>query len=396
MNAEVAGACGYSPDWGAFRVALAFDSFKGSLTARDACAAAASALMEAFGDQVMVSTFPMADGGEGSLDLILDDPRMRRVQLATVDAIGRPIVGSYALSIDGAEAHIETAAACGLPGVSDVPLQPLDASTRGVGTLVVDALRSGARRIVLYLGGSASSDAGAGLLTALGVRFLDHTGEELQPTPAELVHLTTIDLTGLMPEALAADWTVVTDVDAPLTGPQGAARVFAPQKGATADQVEIIERALTKTAEAASSVVGSIVGARAGAGAAGGLAAILAEIVGAEFIPGGAFFAERTGLTEALPSSDLVITGEGRFDEQSLTGKVVGTIANLAGLLPQSPPVVIIAGTIDRHSLASLQRSEIRAAFSLADGPATVDDLRRQASTLLSTRCTDVVALFKA
>lgn len=385
--------CGLSPSWGnePFRVMLAFDSFKGSLTAEDACAAATDAIAATFGSSVHVSSYPMADGGEGSLDLIARSLALHEVEAATVDAIGRPIVATYLRSQDGSEVHIEVARACGLPQVSDVPLRPLDASTFGVGLLIDHALRGGASRIVLYLGGTASTDAGTGILTALGVRFTDGEGRVLPSGGGALGSLSSIDTRELRPTASSASWTIVTDVEAPLTGPGGAAHVFAPQKGATPEQVAVLDEALARAASRASALAGKQVGVDAGSGAAGGLAALIDALIGVTYVPGSVFFAEHTGLTAALPFTDLILTGEGRLDAQSLGGKVVGTIAALAAHSSPAPPVVAIAGSIDRASLG--QGSGLRAAFSLADGPSDLASLTRRAAPLLAECSVDIVAL---
>lgn len=387
------GRCGFSPGYDdqPFRVVLAFDSFKGSLTADAACAASAEAIEATFGDSVTVSSFPMADGGEGSLDLVARTTNVKEVQIQTIDAIGRPIVATYLLSFDGRHAHIEVARACGLPQVSEVPLRPLEASTLGVGSMIRHSLLNGATHIVLYLGGTASTDAGSGVLTALGVQFLDAAGRELPSGGGSLARLEQVDIRSLLPAARSAAWTIVTDVDAPLTGPNGAAHVFAPQKGATPDQVNFLDTALTRAAQITAAVTQKEVGRRPGSGAAGGLAALLDAVIGVTVVSGSVFFAEQSGLIGALPMADLVITGEGRLDSQSLGGKVVGTIADLASAMTSPPPVVAIAGSVDRASLG--HGSGLRAAFSLADGPADLRSLSDRAARLLAECSVDVVAL---
>lgn len=387
------GLCGFSPGYedAPFRVVLAFDSFKGSLTADDACAAAAGAIEATFGDSVTVMSYPMADGGEGSLELIARSTAVQEMQVSTIDAIGRPIIATYLLSSDGRQAHIEVARACGFPQVSDVPLRPLEASTLGVGRMIKHALDGGVNHIALYLGGTASTDGGSGVLTALGARFQDAAGQDLPPGGGALTRLEHIDTASLLPAARAAVWTIVTDVESPLTGPSGAAHTFAPQKGATPDQVTLLDTALTRAARITEALTEREVGLRAGSGAAGGFAALLDAIVGVTFVPGSIFFAENSGLTGALPLADLILTGEGRLDSQSLDGKVVGTITDLAAAITTTPPVVAIAGSVDRASLG--QRSGLRAAFSLSDGPADLKSLSDRAALLLAERSVDVVAL---
>jgi glycerate kinase len=388
--------CGFSPAWGddPAAIVLAFDSFKGSLDAREACALAERAIINRLGESVAVSSFPMADGGEGSLELVLAGDCMETITVDVVDALGRPVRAEYGFDPARREAHIEIARAAGLPQVSDVPLQPLDASTAGVGRLATHALGRGARRIVLYLGGSATTDAGTGLLSALGVRFLDSAGQPIASGGGPLAAVVEIDITGLRSDARDVEWVVVTDVDAPLLGPLGAARVFGPQKGATPSDIDYLEQGLGQVASVLRAQTGVPVGELPGTGAAGGVAALLAAIAEVTFVSGGAFFAERSGLAAALSRAALVITGEGRLDSQSFTGKVVGTVTNLALAAPTPPAVAVVAGQIDRTGYSG--HPGITAAFSLADGPADLSALTDTAGELLSRRCADVAALFVA
>ncbi|NQX13838.1 glycerate kinase [Microbacteriaceae bacterium VKM Ac-2855] len=370
---------------------LAFDSFKGSLSAADACASAATAIAARFGSSVETTSSPMADGGEGSLDLLGLGGRSRIVTLMTTDAIERPLRAEYFLEEGSATAHIEVARICGLTLVADVPLRPLAATTYGVGIVAAHALEAGARRIVLYLGGTASTDAGKGMLMALGVRFDDAHGDTLAPGGGSLVALASIEYSDLLPAARAARWTMVTDVDAPLTGPTGAAQCYAAQKGASATQIDVLERSIEHAGAVVAQQTGRPVGDRPGTGAAGGLAAFADALLDVEFVRGSDFFAELTELPEAIARADLVLTGEGRFDAQSLDGKVVGTVAALARAAPNGPPVVVLAGSVDRAALPV--DSGVAAAFSLADGPALLAELTRDAAPLLGSKAVAAVAL---
>lgn len=371
------------------RVLLAFDSFKGSLSATEACAAVAEALAERWPDRVETTIRPMADGGEGSLELLRLRCGLDAVMADAVDAVGRPLRAEYLLDPSRDTAYIEVASAAGLPQVSDLPLRPLEASSYGVGLLARHALERGARRIVLFLGGSACSDGGAGLLRALGARPTDASGEELTLGGGALAELHDVDASGIILEALLAEWSFVSDIRAPLLGPRGAARCYAPQKGATPGDVERLERALARAAEVLSALTGDPVGDEEGHGAAGGMAVFPSALLRTRMVPGGPFLAEELGVAAAVGCADLVLTGEGRFDRQSVDGKVVGTLAALAAGVEPAPPVIVLAGDVSR---APDPGSGVTAAFALADGPAGLQELQERAAELLGALAVNVVA----
>lgn len=368
------------------RVVVAFDAFKGSLTALEACEAAARGVRSAVPAAEVVLA-PMADGGEGSLDALLArGGALQRTE--TVDAIGRPALALWAL--DGASAVIELAQAAGLPQVEDAPLRPLAASTAGLGRVVLAALDRGTTELTLLLGGSATTDGGAGVLTALGARLTDASGRPVEPGGGGLAALERIDLTGVDPRALAARWRFVTDVDAPLTGPRGAAAVFGPQKGATPADIAVLDAALARLASAAAEALGVDVATIAdvpGAGAAGGVASVLRAITGGEIVAGGAWFAELAGLDDAIAGSDLVLTGEGRFDEQSAGGKVVSVVQAAASA--HGVPLCVLAGSVDPDAAAAMGVP----AVSIAAGAATLAELQRDAGRLLAAAAASVARM---
>jgi glycerate 2-kinase len=368
------------------RAVVAFDSFKGSLTAAEACEAAARGIRAAAPD-ADVALVPMADGGEGSLDALLSRGG-EEVVTATVDAIGRPVEARWAL--EGTHAVIELAQAAGLPQVEDAPLQPLAASTAGLGAVVLAALDRGADELTLLLGGSATSDGAAGLLTALGARLTDAAGRPVQAGGGGLVDVAHFDATGIDPRALAATWRFVTDVDAPLTGPRGAAAVFGPQKGASAAEVATLDAALERFAHVGATALGIDPGAIIdvpGAGAAGGVASVLRALTGGTIVAGGDWFAGLAGLDAALAGASLVLTGEGRFDSQSAGGKVVSVVH--AAAQRQGVPLCVLAGAVDAEAAAAMGVP----AFSLAAGPAALPELQRKAAGLLEAAAASVTRL---
>ncbi|MBV8749173.1 MAG: glycerate kinase, partial [Candidatus Eremiobacteraeota bacterium] len=276
------------------RIVVAPDKFKGSLDAADVAAALADGVRDVMPDAVCVLV-PMADGGDGTVDAFLAAGAQART-VRVSGPYGEPVDATYAR--DGATAIIEMAAASGLALVPD-RREPRRATTRGTGELLRDALDGGATRIVLGIGGSATTDGGAGALAALGARFLDADGNLLEPTPEALAPLAAIDLGGLDPRLDAVDLAVACDVNNPLLGPHGTAAVYAPQKGASPDDVAFLDEVLGRLADAMHAATGRELRDLSGAGAAGGLGWALASAVGARLERGVRLVAEVRGLDGA-------------------------------------------------------------------------------------------------
>jgi len=329
------------------RIVVAPDSFKGSIGAAAAARAIAAGWRSARPDDT-VTCLPLADGGEGTLEVLaaaLPQPRWRR---GRVTGPGTSPVSACWIEIQNGAAVVELARASGLP-LLPVP-DPLGAHTLGTGKLIRRALDAGARRIVVALGGSASTDGGTGALAALGARFLDALGHELPPGGGALRGLAAVDLTRLRPPPQEGA-CCLADVNAPLLGPAGAAAVFGPQKGATPAQVAILEEGLARLA----GLLGGDPGAP-GAGAAGGTGYGLAAAWGAALLPGAEEIARIAGLAPALRGADLVITGEGRYDATSAQGKVPGAV--LAAARQAGVPAALVAGTIAGSPPAGPRRAE--------------------------------------
>lgn len=363
----------------ALRILVAPDSFKGSLSAAEAATAITAGLTDALGVTASIRTMPVADGGEGTLDVLLSAVDAREVSTDAVDALGRPREARFAM-LPGGAALIEAAEANGLPHVEDVPLQPLAASSGGVGMIIRAALDQGAEQILLTVGGSASTDGGVGLLRALGARFLDSAAREIPVGGGSLEDLATIDLSGLIPRARDVRWRIACDVDNPLVGPKGAAAVFGPQKGASPADVALLDAALERFAAVLADQTGVDVRHFPGGGAAGGIPAALHAVLGAELTPGMTLIAEALDLEGAIADSDLVITGEGSLDEQSLRGKAPGAIAELAAR--HGVPVIVIAGSV-ALSTEEVTAAGISAALPLPDGPHPLDHLLARAPELV-------------
>ncbi|HTP14539.1 MAG TPA: glycerate kinase [Streptosporangiaceae bacterium] len=317
------------------RIVIAPDSFKGSIGAAGAAAALAAGWLAARpGDQVR--RLPLADGGEGTLEVLAAAARAHRWHQAEVTGPDGGRVASCWLELPGRTHAVELARASGLPLLA-AP-DPMRAQTSGTGELIGRALDAGASRIVIALGGSASTDGGTGALAALGARFLDGGGADLPPGGGGLAGLARADLGGLRPPP-SGGVTCLTDVRAPLLGPAGAAAVFGPQKGADAGQIEVLEAGLARLA-------GQLGGhpAAPGAGAAGGTAYGLAAAWGALIAAGSAELCKIAGLDPALADADLVITGEGRYDATSADGKVTGAVC--AAAAAAGVPAALVAGQL--------------------------------------------------
>ena len=372
------------------KVVIAPDSFKESLPAVEVAAAIARGWRQVF-PQAELCLLPMADGGEGTLDAVLAALPGERRQCRVSNALGEPCTAPWGW-LDGATALIEMAAASGLQQIPRERRDALRASSRGTGELIRAALDAGARRILLGLGGSACSDGGAGLLQALGVRLLDADGQRLPDGGAALARLARIDLGGLDPRLRQVRIEVAVDVDNPLCGAQGAAAVFAPQKGASAPQVAELDAALAHFARLAAQALGHDWQHTPGAGAAGGVGFAARAFLQAEFCSGVERVARLVGLATALEGADLLITGEGSLDGQSLRGKTpvgVARLAQAAGV-----PVIALAGRLG-EGYQALYGAGIAAAFSLVPGPLSLEQACARTALELEARTVDLARLWR-
>lgn len=372
---------------------VAPDSFKGSITAREAADAMELGARQALGPAATIRTVPMADGGEGTLDVLLDAWQGRVVEVEVHDAIGRRRTARLGLSGDGTTAIIEAAEANGLPHVNDVPLRPLQATSLGVGELALAALDEGVEEILLCIGGSASTDGGTGLLQGLGARFLDPAGEPAAPEGGQLHRIHAVDLDGLHPRATEVRWRIAIDVDNPLVGPRGAAATFGPQKGATVEEVALLDDGLDHLASVLAHVCGTSADElrrHRGCGAGGGIPAAALALLRAETVAGVQLVADALGLPEILRDADLVLTGEGQLDEQSLHGKVIDGVRRRTS---PSTAVVVIAGSV-RLTHAQTADAGILAAHSIVPGVLGKAEVFERAAELVAATAAGVCATF--
>nr|WP_245885674.1 glycerate kinase [Xylanimonas oleitrophica] len=372
-------------------VVVAPDSFKGSLSAAEVAAAIADGVLAAV-PGARVTLRPMADGGEGTLAALAAAWQVPLRACSTVDAIGRPTTARWAVGPGGRVGVVELAQASGLPGVRDVELRPLHAHTRGTGAVAHAVLDAGVEEVLVCLGGSASTDGGAGLLRGLGARLLDSAGHEVPDGGEGLARVESVDLTDLHPRARQVRWRLAVDVTNPLTGEHGAAAVFGPQKGAGPGEVTFLDEALARWAGVLERETRVAVRELPGAGAAGGVPAALVAVLGAHVERGVDLVAEAVGLPAALADADLVVTGEGSFDAQSVRGKVADGVARAAAAAPARPPVVVVAGQVLLPA-AQARAAGIRAAFSIAPGPVDLDDLLGRTAGRLRETAAHVAAL---
>ena len=342
-------------------VVVAPDKFKGTLTAAQVAAHVAAGLGRACPGVETVQV-PVADGGDGTVDAA-EAAGYRRVDIGVRGPTGKPVNAAFAL-LDGT-AIIESAQACGLARLPGGTLAPLTATSRGVGELILAAVRMRAKRIVLGLGGSACTDGGAGLVTALGGRLLDASGTELPPGGAALARLDHID-TSRLRDLTGTEIVAATDVDNPLLGPRGAAAVYAPQKGASAQDVTLLEQGLARWADVTERAFGFVKRDEPGAGAAGGLGFAALGFLGAAVQPGIELLLDLLAFTGRLPGARLVVTGEGSLDEQTLHGKAPVGVARAAAAAAPDLPVVAVAGVCSL-SPGQLRSAGIACAYALAD-----------------------------
>lgn len=349
------------------RVVCAPDSFKESMSALSAATHIAEGIRR-FVPGAECVCLPMADGGEGFTEAIRAGLGGTTVPCECVNAAGRPQQAAFGWIPERELAVIEVAAGCGLADLARSERDPLTTSSRGVGQLVRAALDHGARRLAIGLGGSATNDAGAGMMAELGVRFLDSGGRALPQGGAALADLCGLDLSGLDPRLGACEIELACDVDNPLLGPSGASAVYGPQKGANPSDVAVLDGALARWADVVESSLDREVRDRPGAGAAGGLGACFLAFTSARLVPGADLVAEAIGLAEQIRHADLVLTGEGRVDAQTHHGKTPWAVARLAHGLGK--PVVVFGGQV-REPLGALSQVAT-AVVPIVSGPCTL------------------------
>lgn len=347
------------------KVVIAPDSYKGSMTAAQVGEAMAHGVRRLWPDAEVVIV-PMADGGEGTVQALVDATSGRLITARVTGPLGDPVEAAYGITGDGETAVIEMAAASGLPLVPTGKRNPLVTTTYGTGELIRHALDRGARRFIIGIGGSATNDGGVGMAQALGVRFLNARGEEIGRGGGALADLDRIDSSGL--DSRLKDCTITTacDVDNPLTGPKGASAVFGPQKGATPEMVAALDANLHHLAEVIRRDLGRDIETVPGAGAAGGLGGGFLAFLNAELRRGVEIVVEATGLREKLVGADFCLTGEGGTDFQTVHGKTPMGVAQAAKA--HGVPVICLSGGLGKR-YQDIYQVGIDAACTIVPGP---------------------------
>ncbi|TLS48690.1 glycerate kinase [Paenibacillus antri] len=369
-------------------IVIAPDSFKGCLSSEAAADAIERGIRRVL-PEARIAKVPIADGGEGTLDSLLASAGGRRVPVRARGPLGDEVEAEFGVLSGSGAAVIEMAKASGLGLVEDADRRnPLLATTYGTGQLLRAALDEGCRDFILAVGGSATNDGGAGMLQALGLRLLDADGAPVEPGGGALARIAAIDDAAWDPRIAESRFVLASDVSNPLLGPSGASHVFGPQKGATPEDVEELERNMASWADVVERVTGVRLHDLPGAGAAGGLGGAFLAFFPAELRRGIDVVLEVSPFRDALRDADLVITGEGRIDSQTASGKTpmgVAQEARKAGV-----PTIAIAGSVG-PGIEALYPHGIEAVFSLANGPMSLSEAMDRAEPLLAHAAEQVV-----
>jgi glycerate kinase len=379
-----------SPDT-PMKIVIAPDSFKESLSAMEVATAIEAGFREIFPDAQYVKV-PVADGGEGTVQAMIDATGGKRIERTVTGPLGEPVAAFYGLTGGEPVAVIEMAAASGLELVAPELRNPMLTTSYGTGELIRAALDAGARRFVLGVGGSATNDGGAGMIQALGARLLDGQGADLGTGGGELAKLERIDLSGLDVRLGGCSFDIACDVSNPLVGPQGASSVFGPQKGASEAMVGELDANLRHYAQVIARELGRDVADVPGAGAGGGIAAAMMVFLGGRLRPGVDIVTEAVGLEQAVRDADLVITGEGRIDAQTVQGKTPVGVARVAKA--SGKPVIAIGGCLGRDA-GAVHGHGIEAIFSSVGRPCTVKEALAEAQSNLRTAARNVAAALR-
>lgn len=363
-------------------VLIAPDKFKGSLSAVEVCEAIQAGIHR-FNPDVKIDVNPLADGGEGSLEVVTqtfqsvsENVDLQKITLTVADPLMRPIEAEYIITQE--TAYIEMSAASGLVLLAESERNCMNTTTFGTGEMILDAIRRGVRDIVLFIGGSATNDMGIGMASALGYRFLDVDKNPIIPVGKNLSEIKFIDNKNSLLSLANVSVRVLCDVTNPLYGTQGAAYTYARQKGANDEEIEHLDKGLRNIAEVLKAQDYPDIADLEGAGAAGGMGGGAVAFLSAKIVSGTRFFIELTDLETKIQEADLVITGEGKFDEQTLQGKVINGITELAH--KHDVPVMVICGASEMDG----EKMGIKKVYSVMDISSSVEEAMRDAKEKVS------------
>jgi len=362
------------------KIVIAPQAFKGSLSALNVANAVQKGVRRIFPDAQILAC-PVADGGDGTLETLVESSGGKIMETNVADPTGKPIVAQWGAMGDGNTAVIEMARTSGLALLTLEERDPLNATTYGLGEIIVSALNKGFRKFIVGIGGSATNDAGAGMAQALGIKLMDREGRNLVFGGAALQNLSVIDTSSIDQRVLESNFQIACDVNNPLTGPEGASAVYGPQKGATEENVRQLDSALGVFAEVAKRDLGKDISNLEGAGAAGGLGAGMVAFVEGHLRAGVDIVLDTVNLAEKLESADLVITGEGSIDFQTVYNKAPIGVARMAKA--RGIPTIGISGMLGKN-YQIVHNHGIDAALSIANGPISLEESLQNAPSLIS------------
>jgi len=373
------------------KILIAPDKFKGSLSAFEVADNIEKGILKVFPKAIVVKV-PMADGGEGTVESLVDATGGKIIKTNVKDPLFRDIESFYGILGDGKTAVIEMAAASGLYLLKDYERNPMITTTYGTGQLIKDALDRGCRRFIIAIGGSATNDGGTGMATALGVKFYDKDGREIGLGGGELSKIYSIDTSNLDERLKECEFIVACDVANPLIGENGASRVYGPQKGATKEMVEVLDKNLEHYGKLLEKYFNKKIIDVPGSGAAGGLGAGLMAFLNAQLKNGIEIIIETLKLEEKIKEADIVISGEGKIDFQTAFGKTISGIAKLCK--KHNKPLIVIAGTVE--DIENLYEIGVSSIFSIVEKPMSLEDAIKNAPTLLEKSAERIFRLIKA
>jgi len=370
-------------------IVIAPDSFKGSLSAKEAGLAMERGIKRAFPESA-IKVVPMADGGEGTMECLISATDGKFVAQKVLNPAGREIESGFGILGNGTTCIIEMAMSSGLYLIEEHERNPMRTTTYGFGQLIAAALDQGCREFILAVGGSATNDGGAGMLQALGVKLLATDGEEIGFGGGELSRLQSIQTDSMDPRLGESEFIIACDVDNPFIGPKGASAVFGPQKGATPEMVRQLDENLKQFADVIEQTLGTAIHHIPGTGAAGGLAGGILAFLNGKLESGVSIVARVTGLEEAMEGADLVLTGEGRADFQTVGGKTPYGVAKLAQ--SHGVPAILLAGSVG-DGIDALYEHGVTAVLSIVNKPMTLEEAMGQTGPLLEDAAEQVIRI---
>jgi len=376
------------------KIVIAVDSFKESLASYEVADCIEKGIKKVYVDAEIIKV-PIADGGEGTVDALVYGMGGRFVEVEVSNPLGERINSKYGILLDEKRAIIEMATASGLALVAPQKRNPLKTTTYGTGEMIKDAIKKGCRRFIVGIGGSATNDAGMGMMQALGMKFLDVHGQEVGEGGEALLKVAKIDGTKLLPELKMCQFLVACDVNNPLYGLNGAAYVYAGQKGANEEMIEELDAGLKHFSTVLKEYLSVDVSLVAGSGAAGGLGVAFLAFLNVELKSGIEIVLEEVQLQEKLDGADFVITGEGRMDAQSLMGKAPVGVAKLAKL--EGVPIISLSGAIADNSEELLHKEGIDVLFSIMNAPMSLEEALNPEKTkvLVEKKTEEIFRLIK-